>query len=290
MPDRSWSRGLHQMIEIKEDCKVTAHREPLARISYQRFFRRYLHLAGMSGTALEVADELVHVYNLAVVKIATHRPSQRVHWRERVYSTQQDKWAAVTTRVAALHAQGRPVLIGTRTVEASEQLSAYLARAGLPHQVLNARKHDEEALIIADAGTSGRVTIATNMAGRGTDIKLDEEAIDRQGLHVILTERHAARRIDRQLFGRCARQGDPGSVESILSLEDDLAASFGGLLIRLLRARPGVLRSSVGQRLACFAMARAQRRVENNHFRIRKKLLKADREMGDVLAFTGHLE
>ncbi|MES2533127.1 MAG: prepilin peptidase, partial [Pseudomonadota bacterium] len=224
MADRSWGQGLHQLIEVKEGCDVTPRREPLARISYQRFFRRYRLLSGMSGTASEVAGELGSIYGLAVVKVPTNRPSRRRTLADRVFQTDAQKWDAVMARVLEHHARGAPVLVGTRSVVSSETLGALLAVRGIDHQVLNAKQDGAEAEVVAGAGQRGRITIATNMAGRGTDIKISPDTVALGGLHVILTERHEAGRIDRQIAGRCARQGDPGHVEAILSLQDALVA------------------------------------------------------------------
>ena len=285
MPDRSWERGLHQLIEVKEGVAVTAPHETLARISYQRFFRRYLRLAGMTGTAREVAGELWAVYGLPVVRVPTNRPSRRVIQPERVYRSAEARWVAVVERVRALHALGRPVLVGTRSVAASEELAARLAAAGLPHRVLNARQDVEEAQIIAEAGQPGRITVATNMAGRGTDIRLAPAVVELGGLHVIATERHDAGRIDRQLFGRCARQGDPGTAEALVSLEDDLVASHGGVWPRLMTPRGQS--SSRPSRLAGLAVRRAQRAAERAHGRMRRDLLHFDEQMDSALAFSG---
>ena len=285
MPDRSWEHGLHQLIEVKEAVAVTAHHETLARISYQRFFRRYHRLAGMTGTAREVAGELWAVYGLPVVRVPTNRPSHRVVLRERVYLSAEARWAAVVERVRALHAAGRPVLVGTRSVAASEELAARLTATGLPHRVLNARQDLEEAQIIAEAGQPGRITVATNMAGRGTDIRLAPAVIERGGLHVIATERHDAGRIDRQLFGRCGRQGDPGSAEALVSLEDDLVASYGGTWRRLLA--PLGRESSRPSRLAGLAVRGAQRAAERAHRRMRRDLFRFDEQMESALAFSG---
>jgi preprotein translocase subunit SecA len=220
-PDRSWEGGLHQMVEVKEGCAVTPPRETLARISYQRFFRRYLRLAGTTGTAREVARELWSVYGLRTVRIPTRLPVRRQALGARVFPTGAVRWDAVVARVREMHGAGRPVLVGTGSVGASEQLSALLAAAGLPHRVLNARQDAGEAAIVARAGEAGAITVATRMAGRGTDIRLGPGVAERGGLHVIATERGPARRIDRQLAGRCGRQGDPGSHELLLSLEDE---------------------------------------------------------------------
>jgi preprotein translocase subunit SecA len=290
MADRSWGQGLHQLIETKEGCEITARKETLARISYQRFFRRYRHLSGMTGTAAEVAGELGDVYGLAVVPVPTHRPSQRIQRPDIIFATEEEKWGCVADRVAALHDRGAPILLGTRSVAASEVASRMLAGRGLAHCVLNAKQDQEEAEIIARAGEPGRITIATNMAGRGTDIKLGPGVTELGGLHVILSERHEAGRIDRQLGGRCARQGDPGCFEAILSLEDPLILPFkGGWVDSLLRrfTRPGMpaidtVRQSI--------IDLAQWRTERAQSKVRRKLLKADREQGDILSFSGKPE
>jgi preprotein translocase subunit SecA len=281
MPDRSWEQGLHQLIEIKEGVEVTGRRDTLARISYQRFFRRYLHLSGMTGTAAEVAGELWAVYRLRVAAIPTNRPAQRRYLPDRVYGSADDKWAAVVAAIRARHAAGQPVLVGTRTVAASEHLSKRLEQTGLPFRLLNARQDAEEAQIVAEAGAPGRITVATNMAGRGTDIKLAPGVREKGGLHVICTERHDSGRIDRQLFGRCARQGDPGSCEVIASLEDDLPTAH---LPRL--AAGAGLASLAGRAL----LGLAQRRAESAHSRARRQLLQMDDALGDMLAFSGRGE
>lgn len=290
MPDRSWEHGIHQLIEVKEGCPVTRQNQPLARISYQRFFRRYLRLAGMTGTAREVAGEMASVYGLAVVRVPTNRPLRRCAYGDRVYSTLAAKWEAVVDRIMEVHASGRPVLVGTRSVGTSEDLSRRLTAAGLPHQVLNARQDREEAEIIAQAGQPGRITVATNMAGRGTDIRLAAGIAEVGGLHVIATERHEARRIDRQLFGRCGRQGDPGSYEVMVSMEDELIKAHGGRGWRWLatsfqppdRPVPGWI-----GRLACWW---AQRKAEGLYARVRRDLLKHDEHLASALAFSGRSE
>jgi preprotein translocase subunit SecA len=290
MADRSWERGLHQMIEAKEGCEITGQQETLARISYQRFFRRYLRIAGMTGTAREVARELWSVYRLPVVSIPTNRPVQRRRIADHVHLSAEAKWQAIVASLRRLHEAGRPVLVGTRSVAASEHLSELLAAAGLPHQVLNARQDQEEAKVIAAAGERGRITVATNMAGRGTDIRLGPGVADIGGLHVLATERHDARRIDRQLFGRGGRQGDPGSYQAIVSLEDELvhevfgrhAARLGGLAQRFAPRTAGWLgRLLVGL---------AQRAAEWHHARVRRELLRVDDHLSDLLAFTGRPE
>ena len=287
MPDRSWNEGLHQLIEAKEKCAVTARKAPLARMSYQRFFRRYQRLAGMSGTVREVAGELWAVYRLRVVSIPSNRPVIRHDRPPVICSTSDEKLERVAERAATLRAQGRPVLIGTRSVAASEALSARLDRAGLPHVVLNAAQDADEADIIAQAGVPGRITVATNMAGRGVDIRLGEGVGERGGLYVILSERHEAGRIDRQLMGRCARQGEPGETEMILSLEDPLLAALGWSKLARLCIEPSRVLDGT---FAGLLFRRAQRRAERTHSRIRRRLLRSDRRLGDLLAFSGEME
>jgi preprotein translocase subunit SecA len=285
LPDRSWELGLHQMVEAKEGCPLTGQQTSIARITYQRFFRRYLRLAGMTGTAREIAPELWSTYRLPVVGVPTNRPIQRRDLGERVYATADDKWSAVVERVREVTAAGRPVLVGTRSVGASDELSRRLAEAGLKHRLLNARQDKEEAEIVAQAGQPGWVTVATNMAGRGTDIRLGRGVEPLGGLHVIATELHESRRIDRQLYGRGGRQGDAGSFEAIVSVEDELSRLYlGGLLGGLVRrlARGGASRPLVRQ-LIRFAQARAER----SHAAIRRDLLTLDEQVGDLLSFSG---
>ncbi|HKB84041.1 MAG TPA: prepilin peptidase, partial [Burkholderiales bacterium] len=285
MPDRSWEQGLHQLIEIKEECEVTGRRDTLARISYQRFFRRYLHLAGMTGTASEVAGELWAVYRLRVAKIPTHKPVRRTRYADQIYGNSKRKWKAVIASIGILRAAGRPVLIGTRSVAASEQLAALLDGAGIPYRLLNARQDQHEAEIVAQAGIPGCITVATNMAGRGTDIKLAPGVAEAGGLHVIATELNDSGRIDRQLFGRCGRQGDPGSCEAILAVEEDLMKSFFPLAEARFRHLDSVP-TSLGKML--FRVA--QWRAEYTHSRARRELLDLDDYLGDVLAFAGRGE
>jgi len=290
MADRSWERGLHQMIEAKEQCEITGQKDTLARISYQRFFRRYLRLGGMTGTAREVAAELRSVYRLEVVRVPPHKQLRRRVLPERLYASDRVKWASIVRSIAALHRERRPVLVGTRSVAASEHLSELLRAAALPHQVLNARQNEEEANVIARAGEPGRITVATNMAGRGTDIRLGPGVAERGGLHVIATERHDARRIDRQLYGRCARQGDLGSVEVILSLDDELFSVYGSAaLITLLRKlTPG--RRSLPTWITRMVVRTPQRAAERRHAYTRHQLLEMDSRLGDTLAFGGRSE
>lgn len=286
MADRSWGEGLHQLIEAKESCPVTGRKVPLARMTYQRFFRRYRHLSGMTGTARETAGELWSVYRLPVVRIPTHCKPQRGRQPDMICATAEEKWRRISEIVARLYAEGRPVLLGTRSVVASEHAGDELSKAGLPFVVLNAAQDEEEAEIIARAGTAGRITVATNMAGRGVDIKLAPEVLARGGLHVIMSERHDAGRIDRQLIGRCARQGEPGSTKAILSLDDPLLEHFGNSLLRRMAYLPGF----AGQWFGRFAFARAQRRAERTHSRMRRDLLKYDQRLNTLLAFSGRME
>jgi preprotein translocase subunit SecA len=280
LADRTWEQGLHQMVEAKEELPLSSRQTSVARITYQRFFRRYLWLAGMTGTAHEVRRELWSVYGLPVVRVPTNRPVRRRSTGDRVFNTEVEKWQAIVARVQELHAIGRPVLIGTRSVAASEKLSAHLTEAGLEHQLLNARQDEQEAEIVAQAGQFGRITVATNMAGRGTDIKLGPGVAELGGLHVIATELHESHRIDRQLFGRGGRQGDPGTVEAMISLEDELIRVHLAALGRV----PQRLRNPRWRR-RLFTLA--QSRAEAVNAGIRKQLLNFEDQLGDMLAFTG---
>ncbi len=291
MADRSWEMGLHQLIEVKEGCEVTLPKQTLARISYQRFFSRYLGLAGMTGTAREVAGELWSVYRMPVISIQTNRPVRRRYLPDRIHASSDEKWRAVVQTISREHAEGRPVLVGTRSVEASEHLSGLLEQENLPHKVLNARQDKEEAEIIAMAGNAGRITVATNMAGRGTDIRLSEGVTDLGGLFVIATERHEAQRIDRQLFGRCGRQGDPGACVAMVSLDDELATVHAKGVPRwigILAAKTGIefLSRWAGALVFWYAQQSAQRQ----YARIRRNLLKMDDRIGESLAFSGRPE
>ncbi|MCZ6774821.1 MAG: prepilin peptidase, partial [Proteobacteria bacterium] len=289
MADRSWELGMHQMIEAKEQVEITDPAESLARITYQRFFRRYLRLGAMTGTAREVAGELWAVYRLPVVKIPSNKPSRRRSFPTRMHRTADEKWQDVVVQAKTMQANHRAVLIGTRSVETSEKLSELLTRTGLDHAVLNARQDRREAEIIAQAGQPGRITVATNMAGRGTDISLAPEVAVVGGLHVIATERNEARRIDRQLFGRCARQGDPGSVEAILSWEDEIMDSCAlGPILGLARKLDCHAHLTYWTGLALTRAA--QRAIERRHARTRRNLLTQDQRLDDVFAISGLME
>ena len=287
MPDRSWSDGLHQMIEHKEGCPLSERRTTIARITYQRFFRRYRRLAGMSGTSKPVAAELWRVYRLAVATIPTAKPVRRVHRPDVIVGTEDEKWRLIRARVAELHRHGIPVLIGTRTVASSERASAALRAEQLPHRVLNATQDQREAEIVAEAGQRGQITVATNMAGRGTDVHLGAGVAELGGLYVIMSERHDARRIDLQLAGRAGRQGEPGSFEAILSLEDGLMDTEAGI------ALSGIAKLAarfVGDWAARAASNYAQRRAERLHARMRADLLRSDQWQMKTLAISGRLE
>ena len=287
MPDRAWEDGLHQMIEAKEGLELSGPRLTLARITYQRLFRRYLRLAGMSGTATELAAEIGRTYGLPVVRVPLHRPLRRVIHPPRCLPDARAKWQAVAETAAQVaQQQRRPVLIGTRTVQASEELAAVLAARGIAHVVLNARQDSSEAEIIARAGEAGRVTVATNMAGRGTDILLGSGVAERGGLHVILTEFHESRRIDRQLFGRSARQGDRGSGEAIVALDDELFTTHAPSVVALL-ARFG---GAAGPMALGLLRRLVQGAAERHNRDVREESLRQDRRFAQLLAFSGRGE
>ncbi len=290
MPDRAWEQGLHQMIEAKEGCLISDQREPQARISYQRFFGRYLYLAGASGTISEVSDELKRVYGLDLFKVATNRRSQRKMLGERIYRNEDLKHQALLDRVGELYQQGRPILIGTCTVEESEKVSQWLQQVEIEHRVLNARQDQDESEIIAQAGQSKAITVATNMAGRGTDIALGEGVAELGGLHVIALSRNASGRVDRQLYGRCARQGDPGSAEAILSLQDPALEQFysSAMLKLLTYFCPGS--KPIPNFISKLILRFPQHRNEKEQSLVRKMLMKQDRQLRRVLAFSGKFE
>ncbi|EJX05427.1 preprotein translocase subunit SecA [gut metagenome] len=277
MEGRRWSDGLHQAVEAKEHVKVEAATQTFATITLQNYFRMYHKLSGMTGTAITEAGEFWNIYKLDVVEIPTNRPIQRVDMNDRVYKTKREKYAAVIDEIEKMRAQGRPVLVGTTSVDVSELLSRMLDMRHIPHQVLNAKLHQKEADIVAQAGLGSTVTIATNMAGRGTDIKLSDEVKAAGGLAIIGTERHESRRVDRQLRGRAGRQGDPGSSVFFVSLEDQLMRLFASEKIARVMDKLGFKEGEmIEAKMINNSIERAQRKVEENNFGIRKRLLEYD--------------
>jgi|UniRef100_UPI003FEF20C5 preprotein translocase subunit SecA len=277
MPGRRYSDGLHQAIEAKEHVKVKRESKTLATITFQNFFNKFEKKSGMTGTALTEEKEFRDIYGMDVVEIPTNRPVIRKDLHDAVYKTKKEKLNAIVEAVKEAHAKGQPVLVGTITIEASEQLSGMLRREGIQHKVLNAKFHELEAEIVADAGIHGAVTIATNMAGRGTDIKLDEEAKAAGGLKIIGTERHESRRIDNQLRGRSGRQGDPGESRFYISLEDDLMRLFGSeKMISMFNALGIPEGQEIEHKMLSKAIENAQKKIEGNNFGIRKNLLEYD--------------
>ncbi len=282
MPGRRYSDGLHQAIEAKEHVKVKRESKTLATITFQNFFNLFEKKCGMTGTALTEEKEFREIYGMDVVEVPTNRPVIRKDMQDAVYKTKAEKLTAIVQAVEEAHAKGQPVLVGTITIEASEELSKLLTRRGIPHKVLNAKFHEQEAEIVADAGIHGAVTIATNMAGRGTDIKLDDEAREAGGLKIIGTERHESRRIDNQLRGRSGRQGDPGESKFYISLQDDLMRLFGSdRLITMFNALGIPEGQEIAHKMLTTAIENAQKKIESNNFGIRKNLLEYDRVMSE---------
>ncbi|MDP4878869.1 MAG: preprotein translocase subunit SecA, partial [Opitutales bacterium] len=277
MPGRRWSDGLHQAVEAKENCTIEKETKTYATVTIQNYFRMYEKLSGMTGTAETEASEFNEIYGLKVMVIPTNKPNIRVDIHDVVYKTRREKFNAVVREIEEANKQGQPVLVGTASVEASEVLSRMLKRSNITHSVLNAKFHEQEAEIVANAGQKGSVTIATNMAGRGTDIKLGQGVPDLGGLYVIGTERHESRRIDRQLRGRCSRQGDPGASKFFVSLEDDLMRLFAnaGPISRILEKS-----MTEGEELQHpalnWSIENAQKKVEQQNFSMRKRLLQFD--------------
>ena len=289
MPGRRWSEGLHQAVESKENLRIAEENQTLATITYQNFFKLYNKISGMTGTAMTEAGEFWHIYKLDVVEIPTNKPMVRSDYPDSIYRTEKEKYEAIINEIEELYKLGRPVLVGTRSIEKNEKLSAMLKRRGVPHQLLNAKYHEQEAQIIAQAGRKKAVTVATNMAGRGTDIILGGNPTDLAeqteikelgGLHILGTERHEARRIDNQLRGRGGRQGDMGSSRFFLSLEDELMRLFGSDRIAPIMERLGMKEGEVIEHpLVSRAIENAQRKVEEMNFEIRKNLLQYDNVM-----------
>ncbi|MBQ6075021.1 MAG: preprotein translocase subunit SecA [Lachnospiraceae bacterium] len=277
LPGRRYSDGLHQAIEAKEHVKVKRESKTLATITFQNFFNKYEKKAGMTGTAMTEEKEFRDIYGMDVIEIPTNVPVQRKDLEDLVYKTKREKLHAIVEAVSEAHAKGQPVLVGTVTIEASEEIAAMLRKKGVKLNVLNARYHEQEAAIIAEAGVHGAVTIATNMAGRGTDIKLDKEALAAGGLKIVGTERHESRRIDNQLRGRAGRQGDPGESRFYISLEDDLMRLFGGeRMMTLFNSLRVPDNEPIEHKMLSSAIERAQKRIEGNNFGIRKNLLEFD--------------
>ena len=277
MPGRRYSDGLHQAIEAKEHVKVRRESKTLATITFQNFFNKYKKKAGMTGTALTEEQEFREIYGMDVIEIPTNRPVQRIDNDDAVYMTKKEKFRAVVNEIKEAHAKNQPVLVGTITIETSELLSNMLRREGIQHNVLNAKFHEMEAEIVAQAGVAGAVTIATNMAGRGTDIKLDDEARAAGGLKIIGTERHESRRIDNQLRGRSGRQGDPGESRFYISLEDDLMRLFGSEKLMSVFSSLGVAENEqIEHKMLSSAIEKAQKKIESNNYGIRKNLLEYD--------------
>lgn len=287
MPNRTWRHGLHQAIEAKENIDITSPTETLSRISFQRFFRFFNKLSGMTGTAKEASNEFWHIYRLQVMSIPTNRPCIRRLRPDRVYADTEQKYRAIVDHVIALNQSERPVLIGTRSVSASEKLAKMFDEKGLRYNLLNAVRHSEEAKIVAAAGEGGAITIATNMAGRGTDIKLGRGIAELGGLHVIASERHESGRIDRQLFGRCARQGDPGSAQSFICAEDELIQRFLPSYVHQRLVNAIEQESPAAKKFAAFAISMAQRAAQKLAFRQRRGVLQMDTWLEESLGFTG---
>lgn len=287
MPDRTWRDGLHSAVEAKEGLEVQPPKDTLARISFQKFYRLYKRLSGMTGTAVESWRELWLVYRRPVVTIPTNKPCIRTQASDGVFMKADDKWGAIVEGIALVHATGRPILVGTRSVRASEHLSKMLNEQQLEHQVLNAVHHHEEAAIVARAGERDRITVATNMAGRGTDIKLGKDVVEMGGLAVIATERHEAGRIDRQLYGRAGRQGDPGSAIAFVSFEDELVQRYASRwILRVIKAL-GPARSPLRRVVDRRLFRKIQARAERISLRQRRGVLRADDWLEEFLGFAG---
>ena len=286
MPQRTWRAGLHQFIEAKEGLPMTTPTETLARLSFQRFYRLFHKLSGMTGTAREAIQELWDIYQLPVVTVPENRPCQRKIFPTRTFPDQESKWQAIVEEIIRLNQQGRPVLVGTRSVEASEHLASLMEKTGVWYKVLNAVRHKEEAGIVALAGERGAVTIATNMAGRGTDISLGKGVAARGGLHVIASECHEAQRIDRQLFGRCARQGDPGSARLFMSMEDEIVRRFVPKAVRNAIQAQLEARFFGAQLAAAAAIRLAQSAAQRLAYRRRRGVLRMDTWLEDSLSFA----
>ena len=281
MPQRTWREGLHQAIEAKEGIDISDPSETVARMSFQRFFRCFHRISGMTGTAWEAAAEFWQIYGLPVVRIPTHRPCVRQQWPDRFFTREFDKWNAILEDIERIHEQGRPILVGTRSVAASEGIAGQLRGRGIEHHLINANRLADEATGIGIAGERGRITIATNMAGRGTDIRLGADVVALGGLHVIATERHESGRVDRQLFGRAGRQGDPGSAQAFVSAEDELVRRH------LPKPVQNLLQTAGNRSLANASITFAQRRAQKLALKQRAGVLRSDAWLDDALSFAG---
>ncbi len=281
MPGRRWSDNLHQAVEAKENLRIKEENQTLATITLQNYFKMYKKLAGMTGTAATEAEEFENIYNLEVIVIPPNKPLKRTEFPDRLYANKEEKFKAVIEEIESIHKTGRPILVGTTSIEDSEKLSSMLKRFGLKHNVLNAKHHEKEALIIKDAGQRGAITISTNMAGRGTDIILGDGVAQLGGLHVIGTQRHEARRIDNQLKGRAGRQGDPGSAQFFISLDDQLLRIFAPEWIRNMLKKQLAEGQFLESKMMSKAVTRAQKKVESFHFEIRKNLLEYDNVLNE---------
>jgi preprotein translocase subunit SecA len=287
MPQRTWRQGIHQAVEAKEGIEVTDPTEVVARLSFQRFFRFYTRLSGMTGTAREASDEFWSIYKLPVVAIPPNRPCVRKHLPDQVFASANEKWSAIVAEIERVHATRQPILVGTRNVAASEELARQLRTRNLEVTVLNAIRHQDEAVIVAAAGHAGRITIATNMAGRGTDIRLDKGVHELGGLRVIATERHDSGRVDRQLFGRSARQGEPGAAQSFISLEDELFQRFLPAPIRNKVQQAVKSNLPAARALANGALRLAQHTAQRSAYKQRASVLRLDDWMQEALSFAG---
>jgi len=287
MPDRAWRDGLHQAVEAKEKVEITPPKDTYARVSFQRFFRLYRRLTGMTGTASEAGNEFWQIYHLPVVSIPTNRPCIRKNLPNIVLSGEQAKWERIVQEIKQVHATGRPILVGTRSVYSSEHLSELLKAERLDHQILNAVYHRQEAQIVAQAGREGKITVATNMAGRGTDIKLGRGIAKLGGLHVISAEPNDSARIDRQVYGRCARQGDPGSAQGIFCLEDEIVLRYAKHSSAWLRKRYANNANDISSPLVRGMFHLAQSRAERLALRQRKSVMRTDHWLDEQLGFAG---
>jgi len=286
MPQRSWRAGMHQAVEAKEGLTISDPTETIARLSFQRFFKCFHKLSGMTGTAREAAGELWQVYGLSTITIPSNKPCVRRQLPDQFFVDEKSKWRAIIPEIEKVHATGRPLLVGTRSVLASERLWQWLAERGLEAKILNATRLKEEAEIISLAGEKGRIIIATNMAGRGTDIKLGQGVVGLGGLHVIATEWHESGRVDRQLFGRAGRQGDPGSAQAFVSYEDELVCKFLPKTVRAMAVKYWLRNLPGKERISQMAFRLAQRKAQAMAFKQRKEVVRSDLQLDEALSFA----